>query len=126
MPNILVAPGLSPVGILPNGLPLEQTADLIYQSFSEYYDLFSGNRKALLDSIRNQLREEHSELENSRILSHSNEIMGVYSWYLAEEMQERKMISLRMLLDIPETNANVFQDLEAFKQQVSVVDVNSA
>jgi ribosomal protein S18 acetylase RimI-like enzyme len=121
MANELAVPGPSPVRGLPDDLALDETAVLIYQSFSEYYDLFSHNRKSLVDSIRNQLFEEYSEVGNTKALSNSNEIAGAYSWYQAEEMQERQMISLRMLLDTMDPNHDVFQVLQAFKQGVGDV-----
>ncbi len=40
-------------------------------------------------------------------------------------MQERQLISLRMLLDAPEPRNDVFENLQRFKQQVSEVAADS-
>jgi GNAT superfamily N-acetyltransferase len=101
-------------------------ARLIYQSHPEFYSLFSADLPRLIEAIRCQLREPDSELGLTSYLTADGRVVGVYSWYAAAEAEERKLVSLRMLLDVFEPSPAGRAELRQLRQEIPAVDAGPA
>lgn len=76
-------------------------ADLVYESFSEFYTMISDHRDEVVASLAEQLRNPSCEIGINRILLQDGEVAGVYSYVPSGEAALRRMISFRSLLRIP-------------------------
>jgi ribosomal protein S18 acetylase RimI-like enzyme len=103
-----------------------EVARLIYQSHPEFYSLFSADLARLIEAIRCQLFEPDSELGITNYLAAGGRVVGVYSWYGAAEAEERKLISLRMLLDAFEPSLAALGELRKLRQEIPTVDGDAA
>jgi len=100
----------------------DETARLVYQAHPEYYDLFCDDRTRLLEAIRSQLLEADSELGNTRILFAGTQVVGVHSWYHASDTDVRKMVSLRILMDVLDPSLAALERLRQFKCELPPID----
>lgn len=76
-------------------------ADLVYESFPEFYELVSDNRAGLVSCISEQLRNPASEIGVSRVLLVDGGVAGVYTYIPSGEATLRRMIGFRSLLRVP-------------------------
>jgi ribosomal protein S18 acetylase RimI-like enzyme len=97
---------------------------LIYQSHPEFYDLFSPDRGRLLEAIRQQLEEPDSELGHTKVLVGGDNVAGTLSWYHTSEADDRKMMSLRVMLDVLEPTEACFEGLRKFKEEVPAIEAD--
>jgi ribosomal protein S18 acetylase RimI-like enzyme len=95
-----------------------RVATLVYETLSDYYDAFSRCQSDLLDSIARQLDEPASEVGRWRALVVGGEIAGIYCAYDSDEEADRRFVSLRMLMDVPEPAADCFDRLDAYRKTV--------
>jgi ribosomal protein S18 acetylase RimI-like enzyme len=103
-----------------------EVARLVYQSHAEFYSLFSADLPPLIEAIRCQLHEPDSELGITNYLTAGGRVVGVYSWYGAAEAEERKLVSLRMLLDVFEPSPTALAELRRLRQEIPAVDSHAA
>lgn len=97
---------------------LPVVADLVYQAFPEFYQLFSANRKSVLDCLVAQLREPRSELGLPRLMLLEGRVAGVYCQTPTADVSRRRMISFRRLLAIPSGHPNASAAASAFGAKV--------
>lgn len=102
------------VRALPPSL-LSPAADLVYTSFSGFYDLFGVERTEIAESLCNQFGFV-SELSDYVTMIDGGEVLGIICYYPLVEAEERKMVGLKSLLGMvsAKNRATVMQRLKSF------------
>lgn len=100
---------------------LNDAAHLVYESFPEFYDLFSDNQDAIIERIASQLKEPMSEIGISRILVRNNEVAGLYTYLPSNEVNRRRCVSLRHLLGMRNLRADVHKQIAEFGKGIEPV-----
>jgi GNAT superfamily N-acetyltransferase len=76
-------------------------AELVYESFPEFYELVSDNRADVVACISEQLRNPASEIGINRVLLVDRDVAGIYTYIPSGEASLRRMIGFRSLLRVP-------------------------
>lgn len=100
---------------------LKDAAILVYESFPEFYDIFSDDQDEIIERIATQLKEPMSEIGISRIMVSDNEIAGLYTYLPSNEIQRRRLVSLRHLLSMRNLRIDAHKRVAEFGKGIEPV-----
>ena len=108
---------------LADSVHLGAAAELVYESFPEFYDTLSHDHEAIRDNIIRQLRDPDSELGDSVILTIGESMAGISIHYASDEMKARQLASLRHLIAVSNPRPNMLDGLRSFKELVERIEL---
>jgi ribosomal protein S18 acetylase RimI-like enzyme len=95
-----------------------QSAKLAYEAFVDFYSIFSGDKEKIIYSIAEQFNT-FSELNQVVLAVEEGNIVGICSYYKAEERLERQVNGIRSLLEISDILPEVNEGLRNFQKKFS-------
>lgn len=101
-------------------------AALVFESFSEFYELFSGNSASIVHCLAEQLQNPASEIGINRLLFVEGEVAGVYAFIPSSETALRRLVGFRSLLRLSELKPDASVRALAFSRGVEPVPVGEA
>lgn len=100
---------------------LKTAAYLAYLASSPFYQLFTKDTKELVEALIPQFSLEQSELYDSWILKDGKQILGSYSAFNAEELNERQTTSFKSLLEFFPLSTALLENLRHYKDSVAPI-----
>ena len=97
---------------------LEEAAGLIYESFTEFYNLVSPSQEGIRRTVIDQLEDVNSELGYSLIATLEESLGGISVYYPSEEIKARQLISLRHLMRVADPRPDIVELLKTFRMKV--------
>ena len=104
-----------------DGTHLEEAAELVLESFREFYDLVSPSQDAIRENLIQQLQDRNSELGYSIIIMLGESLGGISVYYPSDEIKGRQLNSLRHLMNVSTPRPNMVELLRTFRMKVEPI-----